>query len=216
MSKSLKRLVVIEGIDGSGKSTVVKALVAKLDIDPKFDGEVLDTCEPTKNPIGKLIRETYLSGNEKISPKAMVKLFTADRIDHLERMGFINTPHDTEDNTIWISDRYTPSTVVYNIGSESVKDVVREAVLPLPKPKYMIYLKVSEECASGRMSKSDNHNEIFDDPSLLKKNKKNYEILFRNHAKDIAENIIVIDGEQPVEAIVKEIMDKIDFYSLVK
>jgi thymidylate kinase len=70
------KYIVIEGIDGSGKSTQVKRLKEALEKEGKT---VLETSEPnTHDAIGKLVREV-LSGKETISPVAIQYLFSANR-----------------------------------------------------------------------------------------------------------------------------------------
>src|SRR3989344_2718843 len=70
------RYIVIEGIDGSGKSTQAKLVSEELRVK---DLTVLQTSEPnTHDAIGKLIRDVLL-GKEKISPVAIQYLFSANR-----------------------------------------------------------------------------------------------------------------------------------------
>ena len=72
--------VVIEGIDGCGKSTQARLLFEWL---KETDHDALLTAEPTKNKLGIFIRK-ILAGTEKVDPKTLALLFTADRYEHLE------------------------------------------------------------------------------------------------------------------------------------
>ena len=69
--------IVLEGIDGCGKSTQAKRLAARLRENGR---QVVLTSEPTKGKIGLFIRE-ILSGKEKVDAKTLALLFTADRCD---------------------------------------------------------------------------------------------------------------------------------------
>ena len=80
--------IVVEGPDGSGKTTLVKQLVDWWD---NHDAPVCSTVEPTNGPIGSLIRQV-LTGRlamDQQSParppdaNTMALLFAADRSDHL-------------------------------------------------------------------------------------------------------------------------------------
>lgn len=73
------RLVVFDGIDGSGKSTTATKVVAALD---ERDKTVFRTAFPThKGPVGALIRSTFTQ-NVAIDERAMLHLFIADALDH--------------------------------------------------------------------------------------------------------------------------------------
>lgn len=109
--------VVVEGADGAGTTTIVQHLVKRLQQraktikDPFTDAwGVLQTCEPSKGPIGSLIRE-MLKGNipSPESWRSMAHLFMADRIHHVEG-AIIPSLHMGQHV---ICDRYYPSTLVY-------------------------------------------------------------------------------------------------------
>src|SRR5688500_2417178 len=77
----LKRgiLIAIEGIDGSGKSTIAQATALALK-EQGFD--LLLTKEPGDSELGKHIRELVQTQNVSISAKAQYLLFAADRAQH--------------------------------------------------------------------------------------------------------------------------------------
>ena len=52
--KKRGKFIVIEGLDGCGKTTQVRLLAKKLKEQGK---KVIETNEPTKGPVGKLIRQ---------------------------------------------------------------------------------------------------------------------------------------------------------------
>ena len=79
MSKGL--LIVIEGIDGAGKTTQAKLVYEEL---VKNNGVHL-TKNPTDGNIGKFIRRV-LSGEIKIPPSSIQYLFSADRQVHQEEL----------------------------------------------------------------------------------------------------------------------------------
>ena len=81
------RLIVLEGIDGSGTTTQTERLVACL----RQQGRTaVSTREPSGGPIGRLLREVLLGqhrmpGGAPVDGRAMALLFAADRLDHLQR-----------------------------------------------------------------------------------------------------------------------------------
>ncbi|MCL1978601.1 MAG: dTMP kinase, partial [Methanomassiliicoccaceae archaeon] len=94
--------LVIEGIDGSGKSTLCEILGKRLSDEGH---SVIVTQEPTHDEIGSFIREGKVKG---ISQKAEALLFVADRAVHTERIS-----KWVEEGSIVICDRYFASTVAY-------------------------------------------------------------------------------------------------------
>ena len=80
MEKKIGKFIVIEGIDGSGKTTQVKLLVDRL---MNLGVEFNHTVEPSPSPIGRLIRQEYLSGHTETHEKVITMLFAADRFDHI-------------------------------------------------------------------------------------------------------------------------------------
>lgn len=94
--------IVLEGIDGSGKTTVSRRVADELS-SRGFRVEV--TAEPTHEGIGAFIR----SGDAgKVSQRAESLLFTADRYEHtaeIERM--------VSEGAVVICDRYYASTIAY-------------------------------------------------------------------------------------------------------
>ncbi len=70
------RFIVIEGIDGTGKSTLANKLAAALRARGR---DVLLTNEPTKLPCGQLIIERLADPSMKLSAYEWLGMFVADR-----------------------------------------------------------------------------------------------------------------------------------------
>ncbi|NDU99992.1 dTMP kinase [Pseudoroseicyclus tamaricis] len=101
------RFISFEGIDGSGKSTQARRLVAAL---REAGHEVTHTREPGGAPGAEVIRELVLTGaQDRWSPETEILLFTAARRDHLERT---IRPALAEGKLV-ICDRFADSTRVY-------------------------------------------------------------------------------------------------------
>ncbi len=101
------RLISFEGIDGSGKSTQVRALAALL----RGRGEtVVETREPGGSVGAEAIRRLLVEGETgRWSPETEILLFTAARRDHVERT---LRPALATGATV-ITDRFADSTRVY-------------------------------------------------------------------------------------------------------
>ena len=97
--------IVLEGIDGSGKSTQAKALLQRL---RRRNIPALLTHEPGGTPLGEQLRR-WLKGQPDLSPLAELTLFIAARAQLVDK---VITPALKSEVTV-ISDRYTASTVAY-------------------------------------------------------------------------------------------------------
>ena len=74
----MSKFIVVEGLDGTGKTTQIKILAEYL----KSKGaDVEITAEPTAHPTGKLIRR-ILSGEVPATPWSLAALFLSVRIVH--------------------------------------------------------------------------------------------------------------------------------------
>lgn len=93
--------IVIEGIDGSGKTTLAKRLAGSRD--------VWLTAEPTKGRLGSMLRSGELGD---MPPAAEALLFAADRSIHTAEI-----ESELEKGRWVICDRYAGSTVAYQSAS---------------------------------------------------------------------------------------------------
>jgi dTMP kinase len=98
--------IVIEGPDGSGKSTQAAILAERLE---KEGNRCLVTEQPGGYREGKHIRDILLNPKLEIGPKTELFLFLADRADHVRK---VVKPALASGITV-ISSRYFYSTLVY-------------------------------------------------------------------------------------------------------
>src|SRR5215467_12455190 len=74
--------ITFEGMDGSGKTTLMRLLVALLRARGR---RVLETAEPGGTAIGRKIRQILLdSANQELSPSAELLLYFASRAQNVD------------------------------------------------------------------------------------------------------------------------------------
>ena len=78
MTEKLGRYIVIEGSDGTGKSTQAELLVNNLNIHGINASQIE---EPGATPIGAELRKIIKNGQLDRSPSTNLLLFTADRLE---------------------------------------------------------------------------------------------------------------------------------------
>jgi len=97
--------IVLEGIDGSGTTSVSKQVFKELE---SKGIPALWTHEPSEGPVGLLMRQA-LRGDLNIDKRATLGLFVADRWWHLDNV----IKPALEEGKIVVCDRYAYSTWVY-------------------------------------------------------------------------------------------------------
>jgi len=132
------RLIVLEGVDGSGKSTQTRLLAAAL----KARGlEVVLTGEPTDGPLGRRLRDYLRGPGPRLSPEEELNLFLADRREHVEQV--INPALAA--GKVVISDRYYYSSVAYQgaLGLAPARILAaNEAFAPRPDLAFILTVPV--------------------------------------------------------------------------
>lgn len=101
------RFITFEGIDGTGKTTQLKALESHLRARGR---SCVVTREPGGTPLGNLIRQILLEVDKQpIAPPTELFLYLADRAQHVQD---VIVPALKEGKMV-LCDRYTDSTLAY-------------------------------------------------------------------------------------------------------
>lgn len=151
MSQGL--FIVIEGIDGTGKSTQAKRLAEWFHARGR---EVVLSREPTDGPWGKKLRESATSG--RLSPEEELECFLNDRREHVE----MTIKPALGEGKVVILDRYYFSTMAYQ-GARGFDpaEIRRRNEAFAPQPDLLLILDLSVESAHGRIgSRGDTANEF--------------------------------------------------------
>ena len=176
------KLIVFEGIDGSGKTTQASMLedqLMKNGIDVRWERE------PTDGPVGRMLRNDLLSGNECVAPIVMDQLFLLDREDHMSAI----TEYLDNGVTV-ICDRYVLSSLVYRTAwaieqftekafntmmlGEYVKVMLTD-VKPVT-PDLTIYIDTKPETAMKRLSARGGEKSIYETMNKLNNIYRTYDV----------------------------------------
>lgn len=128
--------IVIEGIDGTGKSTQAQQLAAWL---REQGREVIVDYEPTLGVHGKKLRDSFVNG--RLAPEEELELFLADRREHVEQ---VIAPALAAGKTV-ILDRYYFSNMAYQgaVGFDPAEiRRLNEAFAPVPDLLFILDLDV--------------------------------------------------------------------------
>lgn len=141
------RFIIIEGIDGTGKSTLVSLIADALRARGR---EVLQTHEPTDLPTGKFILERLGTPGFKASPWEWLGMFIADRRMNIDT---IVNPALKAGRDI-VQDRSMYSTLVYQ-GAMGVPDdeVLKRHAGWHPVPDLLVILDIAPRFGLARTRK---------------------------------------------------------------
>jgi dTMP kinase len=136
--------VVLEGIDGTGKSTLAAGLYGRL-VDEGYPAVL--TFEPTNGPWGSRLRESF-SQKTRLSQEEELELFMMDRKEHVERV--VLPALDL--GKVVVCDRYYFSTMAYQ-GARGldVERIRMENEAFAPVPDLVILLQLTPESAVSRI-----------------------------------------------------------------
>ena len=201
------KFIVIEGIDGCGKTTQINEISKWL---PKSglmetNSQLITTREPGGSLLGKRIRNLILDNNKTNKPSSLAELllYSADRAEHVAK---IILPAINNKNWV-ICDRFSDSTLAYqgygrNINLDIIKNI-ESIVCQGQSPDLTIFLEISpEESILRRKNKVPDRIESEGIKFLEKVNKG-----FRIIAKE--KNWTVISASQNIKTISNQIKETV-------
>lgn len=148
MSAARGVFIVLEGGEGSGKSTQAAILARRLRGEPR---EVVETFEPGGTARGALLRSVLLHDETDLDPRAELLLLAADRAQHVSEL----IEPALERGAVVVCDRFSPSSLVYQgvargLGVDEVEAIVGFASHGL-EPDVVVVLDVSDSVALARL-----------------------------------------------------------------
>lgn len=155
------KFLVFEGLDGSGKSSLMKALT---DVLVQRGQKVHTTREPGGSPLGDALRELILSpGGPAPKARAELLMYEASRAQHVDEVILPKL----KQGFFVLSDRFAASSIAFQAGGREIAlaDVewLNHFATGGLQPDYTILLDLSvEESRRRRMSRSQQTGEAED------------------------------------------------------
>lgn len=208
MSKGL--LISIEGPDGAGKTTVLEALLPRLE--QAFPGQVITTREPGGVAIAEQIREVILDvENTAMDAKTELLLYIAARRQHLVEKVL---PELAKGNLV-IMDRFIDSSVAYQgagrgLSKDEISWLNRYATDGL-EPDVTLLFDVDSETGLSRIA-ANAEREVnrldLEKVDMHQRVRQGYLDL----AKAFPERIKLIDASQPLDDVIAEAWETVKVY----
>lgn len=197
------KFISIEGPDGAGKTSVVQALVAKLQAEGVT--EIVTTREPGGIKIAEQIRQVILDvDNTEMDARTEALLFAASRRQHLVE----KILPALEAGKLVICDRFVDSSLAYqgrarNIATDLIWEINQFAI-ENHLPDLTILIDVPAEVGLERIYQAKGQRQ-FD-------RLDQEDVSFHNLVRDAflsfekeSERIVLVDGTQSVEAVTEKI-----------
>ena len=199
------KFIVIEGLDGSGKTTQIELLRDRL----QSAGQPCHlTAEPTELPTGRFIR-SVLRKEISVDPRTMVALFAADRIEHL---------HHPEEGVLAklaagyhvIASRYYFSSLAYQSenadpGWVASMNLLAKRTLPAD---LTIFLDLDPEESLRRIGERGDTTELYETREKLTHVRQSFQQAFEHFGE--GENIHVVDAAAEPWAVSESIWSALE------
>lgn len=205
----LGKFIVIEGLEGAGKTTAKEAIIEvlkRLDIH-----DILLTREPGGTPLAEKLRDLIKSETEEmITPKAELLMLYAARIQLVE-----NVIQPALKAGKWvIGDRHDLSSQAYQGGGRQLDSrllaSLKKQILGDFKPDLTLYLDISPEVGlarargRGELDRIEKQNMAFFD-----RTRAHYLALVKQDP-----NAVVIKAEQPLVQVTQDIQHAVERFVL--
>lgn len=199
-------LISLEGIDGSGKSSVAAALHQAL---YKKGLYTVLTKEPGATALGAYLRTLLHTRSCAIQPQAEYLLFAADRAQHMHECV---EPALTA-GAIVISDRMADSSLAYQgFGRGLDRHMIRAInawAMHQREPDITLYLKIDYPTACQRLRQRNEMLTAFEQEHahFFERVIAGFEEIFSERT-----NVMVIDSTQPLDTVIDQAINQVCAY----
>lgn len=192
--------IIIDGIGGAGKSTLVAALVECI---RPLGITGIALAEPTYGQFGQKIRKLASTPGQR-DRKEEHELFTKDREEHVKNkihplLAFIAK----NPGFILIQDRGYLSAPAYQAENENeMQKFLDEQRKIAPAPDYFFILELPVEISRARSQDRGETKTRFEDPKIVAVARQRY----LQMAEEIEEKVVVLDATKKTDILCREII----------
>ena len=204
------KFIVIEGLEGAGKSTAIETVITHLK--SKGIADVITTREPGGTPIAEALRD-IIKGNvfeEKIFSQTELLLMYAARV---QLLNLVIKP--AIDNGCWVvADRFELSTFAYQGAGRGLElnfiEELSRFCLSDFSPDLTLYLDIEPGAGLQRVEQRGQKDRIEQEPLDF------FERIRACYQKKVCQNpkAVTIDAHKPLEQVKKTIIESLDVLGL--
>ncbi|WP_111976429.1 dTMP kinase [Algibacillus agarilyticus] len=198
------QFIVIEGLEGAGKSTAIKAIEFWLN---QREIAYAKTREPGGTPLAEELRTLIKQvRDEVVTPEAELLIMYASRVQLIET---VIKPNMAQGKWV-VGDRHDLSSRAYQGGgrgiSDELLDPIRHAVLKGFKPDLTLYLDIEPKVGLARASARSELDRIeLEQLSFFERTRQRYLAIAAEDA-----SIVTIDAMQTIEDVHQSIIDALN------
>ena len=191
------KFIVIEGLDGSGKSAQVELIIKFLKDTGKI---VIETKEPTmESEFGRKIKQA-LRKEIVVEPLELQKLYVQDRREHLKN----KVIPALEEGKFVVSSRYAFSTFAYGYSDGLDVDLLVKLNEEFLLPDLTIIIDVNPESCVERIENRGEPKELFEKLEKLTKVNEIYK-----KTPEMFNNVVVINGNRSIAEVFEDVKKEI-------
>jgi len=187
-----KLLIGFEGLDGAGKSSIVKGFTNLLSQHNISHGFIHFPND--ESYFGKIIYDK-LNSKREIADDIFQSIYILDMLNNQQRIKTL-----MEQNDVTILDRYFYSTLAYS-NYYGTEDIIKSLTDQLIQPDMVFYLSVPLDTITKRLRLANRSDAHESNNGLLIKAFEGYEKL------SLSENFVTIDASRSIELILKDVAD---------
>jgi dTMP kinase len=192
------KFIVVEGLDGSGKSVQIDLLVEYLKNKNK---EVIVTKEPTiESEAGRKIKQA-LRKEITVEPMELQKLYVQDRKEHLEN----KVIPALKQGKFVVSSRYAFSTFAYGHSDGLDVDLLVKMNDNFLLPDLTIIVDVSPESCVKRIEGRGEEKELFEQKEKLTRVNEVYKKI-----PEMFGNVVAVNGEKSIPEVFSDIIIEVN------
>lgn len=199
--------IVIEGLEGAGKSTAINTIKHYLE---SLNIELITTREPGGTRVGEVARQLIKESvpTEPLDPRAELLLFYAARVQLLERV-----IRPALEKACWVlADRFELSTMAYQGGGRKLDQAMISHLSAFCvkglKPDLIVFLDITPEQGLERAKKRGKIDRI-EQESLAFFNQV-YDS-YHQYIKTM-DNVVIIDASKPLHTVRELIRSTLENY----
>ena len=193
------RLIVFEGIDGTGKTTLAARLAAALRADGHDAGlEVVETREPSRSAAGMQLRRLFAQKERTSSGAEELALFHEDRAEHVRftvQPALARGAWVVQDRTFWSTAAYQGARGV------PVAEILAKSRAIAPLPDLTLLLTIEPEQALARIHANRAGATSFEKLADLRDVARVYAELARQQP-----DFITLDAGRPLDAVMADVL----------
>jgi dTMP kinase len=203
--------IVFEGLDGSGKTTQLHALVKHLQNQKGI--KCKEEREPSDGLLGLMARGA-VKKKFRFEQQTLALLFAADRYEHIKD----DILPCLEQGVHVVCDRYVFSNFAYQ-GLSCDFEVIYEynrAAMELLMPDLTVFIDTPPEKTSERIGQNRVGKELFDDAGVAVRESflKAFDFMKEKGVFNETKRLIIIDGNRQEDEITREITEQVEMLLL--